>query len=94
MKALILIASMAAVSVSGKLFNNKVNPFAFAPATVEQMPIDQDLVFYSAALKGFIDGYYRGMYKRTNYTVSDACLGDKSMQDIQTIRRVRINNGC
>lgn len=87
MKALLLLASMAAVSVSGKLFNHKTNPVE-TQAIVEQEAVDGDIVFYSAAMKGFIDGYYRGMYKRTNYTVDSMCLGDKTLQDFQTIRNV------
>ena len=32
-------------------------------------------------MRGLIDGYYRGMYRRSNYTVNKECLNDKAVND-------------
>ena len=92
MKAILLFATIACVSVLGKKHSD------FTPAkTFEAVPVKADttiepsFIFYSAAAKGFIDGYYRGMYKRTNYTVNDTCLGQKSLEDMEAIYNVISN---
>ena len=36
-------------------------------------------------MKGFISGYFKGMYKKTNFIQPVECLGDKMFDDVMDI---------
>lgn len=45
------------------------------PVDVQAAPTTEQQVRYGFGLtRGFIQGYEKGMYKRTNYKVQNACL--------------------
>ncbi len=38
-----------------------------------------------AVMKGFIAGYYKGMYKMNSYKLDSECFGDQMYADMKTI---------
>jgi hypothetical protein len=41
--------------------------------------------YNAACMKGFIDGYYQGMYKQPAYTVNTLCLANNTINDLNAI---------
>lgn len=80
MKSTILFAMTAcAALVSGAANNGNMVPTLFQ--TTDTTAFAKSVSFVSSTLRGFISGYKKGMYKDSNYKVTDACFG-KETQDL------------
>ena len=86
MKAVLLLATLALASAKHYSFD-----LAKAMIELEQstLPVDPSIQSFSASSRGLIEGYYQGMYKSTNFTLSPLCFGSQAQQDIQAIKNVR-----
>ena len=90
MKALLSVATIVAVAVAHE-HQHKTIQVEAAPVLKSvdpAMPIDTTIEFVAAGSLGFIEGWYRGMYKQTNYTVDERCFGTTMLDAIQTIDNV------
>ena len=87
MKSLLLVTALCTVSVFGRYSHAKMDKSMIA---LEQNDVDAKFVFEAAAFKGLIDGYYRGMYRNSNYTVKDKCLDTDFLDGMQSINDVSL----
>jgi hypothetical protein len=59
------------------------NPVA-ADVTADSQDVVMTKSFF-AIMKGFITGYYKGMYKKTNYKTQDECLGTTMTNNVHAL---------
>ena len=69
MKALLLTAAMVALSVAHDHKHSSLQS-ANTPQLKQQMEISNRVTFEAAGANGFMTGWYRGMYKYTNFTLN------------------------
>ena len=69
MKAVLSIALLAILSL------------ATSANAAQEDAIDHSVNFTFAVLKGYITGYYKGMYKKTNYNLDTECFGEQMASD-------------
>ena len=90
MKALLSVATIVAVAIAHEHQHKAIQVEAtpVLKAVDPTMPIESTVEFTAAGALGFIDGWYRGMYKYTNYTADERCFGSTMIDAIQTIDNV------
>lgn len=82
MKAtLFTLATFAVVSLAK--INSDDNPNKYI--LLDSDAIKNDVAYFSAAARGCITGYMKGMYKNTNYKVSDQCFADSTQSQLTEI---------
>ena len=83
--AIIVLSSLLAATVSTSDILLKADPVQ----TPEELKLRHDF----AAMRGLIDGYYEGMYRRPKYAVKKECLDDKAVKDVLVIQNATTQKG-
>ena len=70
---------------TGSKFNFTVNANDSTPAFKNKTASAQEVRYLSSLLRGFIQGYRRGMYKESNYKVAKECFDDTTQVALESI---------
>ena len=91
MKALLLTAAMVAITVAHE-HKHKSLKSVEKTQLEQQIEIGNRVLFEAGGANGFITGWYRGMYKMTNFTINTQCFGNDMLNNMQYIDDVSLQS--
>lgn len=91
MKALLLTAALVTLTVAHE-HKHKSLQSVQKSQLVQQTQIGNRVMLEAGGANGFITGWYRGMYKMTNFTINTQCFGNDMLNNMQYIDDVSLQS--